>query len=343
VTGAQDHGRPAISDAQLRAALEGQLTDYFGTDEKIVRLQRARSEYSSSFAIEELELELGNGRSLSLVFKDLGSRGLLRDARRTKPGFLFDPNREIEVYRSILSQSESGTAAFYGSVVIPEDDTFCLFLERVPGLELYQLGEFEYWLETAKWLANFHQMFQEGAGSLAARAPLVRYDRGFYTAWLDRAPSVLRTRQAASPGQIEVLKRGYRCVLERLLTLPVTLLHGDFYPSNVIVQNDREKLRICAVDWEMAAIGPGIIDLAALVSGGWTGQQESELILAYLNTLSNRPVSPAEREEFFKAVNWGRLHVAIQWLGWSPQWSPPEEHKQDWLGIALEMIDRLGL
>ena len=30
-----------------------------------------------------------------------------------------------------------------------------------------------------------------------------------------------------------------------------------------------------------------------------------------------------------------RLHLALQWLGWSPDWRPPPEHAHDWLGEAL--------
>jgi thiamine kinase-like enzyme len=31
-----------------------------------------------------------------------------------------------------------------------------------------------------------------------------------------------------------------------------------------------EGWRVCPVDWEMAAVGPGLIDLAALTAGWWT-------------------------------------------------------------------------
>jgi hypothetical protein len=33
----------------------------------------------------------------------------------------------------------------------------------------------------------------------------------------------------------------------------------------------------------------------------------------------------------------------VQWLGWSPDWSPPAEHAHDWLGEALHLADKLGL
>ena len=171
---------------------------------------------------------------------------------------------------------------------------------------------------------------------------MVRYNRDFFRIWPGRVRSILQVRKAATPSQIDVLVRGYRRATERLLQLPPTLVHGDFYPSNVIVQRKMKELRICAVDWEMAAAGPGIIDLAALVSGGWTERQEANLILTYMNAISPEPGSILEKEKFFEDVACGQLHLAMQWLGWSQDWSPPEEHKQNWLQIALGIIERFG-
>ena len=332
----------AADNEQLRDALEKLLFNYYNAPVRVVRLERSVSEYSSSFAIEYLEVELENGQVLSLLFKDLSSRALLGEARRAKPDFLFDPKREIEVYRSILSHAKDGTPIYYGSIVDERIEQFWLFLEKVPGIELYQVGEFGIWLETAKWLANFHKRYEGRIERLVSEIPLVRYDRDFYQIWPDRVRSILQARKAATPHQIEVLARGYRRVMDRFLQLPATLLHGDFYPSNVMVQRNKKELRICAVDWEMAAAGPGIMDLAALVSGEWTELQEAELILTYMNTISPESGIILDKERFFEDVACGQLHVAMQWLGWSENWSPPEEHKQNWLQTALGIINRFG-
>jgi len=45
--------------------------------------------------------------------------------------------------------------------------------------------------------------------------------------------------------------------------------------------------RIAAVDWEMAAIGPGVIDLAALIAG-WDENSQRRMIAAF------GPVQPAD-------------------------------------------------
>ncbi len=52
---------------------------------------------------------------------------------------------------------------------------------------------------------------------------------------------------------------------------------------------------------------------------------------------------PARKEEFLTALDYCRLHLAVQWSGWSSGWSPPAEHVQDWLGEALSLAEKLGL
>jgi thiamine kinase-like enzyme len=99
-------------------------------------------------------------------------------------------------------------------------------------------------------------------------------------------------------------------------------------------------LRVCPVDWEMAAVGPGLIDLAALTAGGWTAEEKEELALAYCAALVSYETPP---DAFLLALDYCRLHLAVQWLGWSQDWTPPPEHAQDWLGEVLGLAEKLGV
>jgi hypothetical protein len=38
-----------------------------------------------------------------------------------------------------------------------------------------------------------------------------------------------------------------------------------------------------------------------------------------------------------------RIHLAVQWLGWSRKWVAPPEHHRDWLVEAIELAERLSL
>jgi aminoglycoside phosphotransferase (APT) family kinase protein len=292
---------------------------------------------------------LEDGTALPLLFKDIGWHALEAGARRAKPAFLHHPLREIEVYRTLLAAAGLGTATYWGAAVDEPSGRYWLFLERVAATALYQMGEVEVWQQAARWLARLHARFAAEAGrpEFGQGARLLRYDRDSYWLWLRRAHGFLcgagSVWQGARRDGFERLANRYGAVVERLLGLPVTLIHGEFYASNVLVRGTPGGLRICPVDWEMAAVAPGLLDLAALTAGRWTAQQKTALALAYRDALAAEGFPRPPVDDFLTALALCRLHLAVQWLGWSPGWRPPAEHTQDWLGEALGLAQGLEL
>src|SRR5207244_938540 len=106
---------PIVSEQELYDALVKVLSGYFGEQVGLKKIERRVSDYCSSYIIEELDLELHDGRRLELIFKDLSEQAMLTEASQSKPFFCYDPLREIETYRDILAQQRLGTAEFYGS------------------------------------------------------------------------------------------------------------------------------------------------------------------------------------------------------------------------------------
>src|SRR5438105_3758006 len=131
----------AAKPEELSMALQAALDQYFGKERRIVRLEQRPSAYRSSFLLEELDVLLDDGTSLPIMFKDLSPQALLPEARDAKPVFLHNPQREIDTYRAILAEQRLGTAACYGAVVDRPAQRYWLFLERVPGCALWQIGE----------------------------------------------------------------------------------------------------------------------------------------------------------------------------------------------------------
>jgi hypothetical protein len=335
------------STFELRTALESELTAFFARPVRIAELRRSASAYRSSFALEDLVVVLEDGAQLALVFKDLDPKALSDEGRRAKPGFLHNPRRELEAYRLILPARPLEAATLYGAVVEPRQGRYWLFLQKVPGVELYQCG-FDTWRELARWLARFHDAYADDDALQARLKEALRYDGNYYHTWLRRAQSFLAeaalpvaTRQAFAR-----LAGGYDEVVARLLALPYTVIHGEFFASNVLAQETERGPRFCPIDWEMAALAPGLVDLAALVSGSWREEEKLELAMAYYEATTAQSVMPgwpASAEAFLAALDCCRLHLAIQWLGWSNDWSPPAEHAQDWLAEALWLAERLEL
>jgi aminoglycoside phosphotransferase (APT) family kinase protein len=171
----------------------------------------------------------------------------------------------------------------------------------------------------------------------AAAGRLIDHDRAYYRRWLERARDFSRApgQQAPRAAAVEWLGERHESVVEALLALPKTVIHGEFYASNVLVDAESAPPRVAPVDWELAARGPGLTDLAALVSGGWGGDDRDTIVAAYASAAGEVPP---------RDLDVARLQLAIQWLGWAPPtWDPPQGQRQDWLAEALALADGLGL
>jgi pimeloyl-ACP methyl ester carboxylesterase len=80
-------------------------------------------------------------------------------------------------------------------------------------------------------------------------------DGGFFRFWFDRA--------LAHGVPVDGLRAALGNAIDRLERLPVTLIHGELCPLNLVV----DRARVVAVDWEIAGLGPGVTDLVSLLCG----------------------------------------------------------------------------
>jgi hypothetical protein len=233
--------------------------------------------------------------------------GLLKITRPhpVKPGFVHDPAREAVVYR-LLHDARLDTPR------LRDSGEGWLLVERLDGVPLWEVGELAVWEAAARWLRRLHDRFR---GVELPEALLV-YDEAWYRQWL---------RRARAFGRVELSDERYEPVVRRLAAEPSTLVHGEAYASNVVVAGNR----ICAVDWECAASGAGVTDLAALAAG-WPEREQRRLALAY----------GIDDDQLLAAAS---LHVSLQWLGWAEDWRPPAEHARDWATEATRRIEELGL
>jgi Phosphotransferase enzyme family len=328
--------------ARPETELERVLADSLGG--RVAWLSRRPFPYHSSFPIHELTVVLDDGTVEELLLKDLSPSALLPDARIAKPSFLQEPRREIAVYQMLLSSAALGTPAYRGAVVDPDAGTYWLCVERVAGAPLTEVGDPAAWRAVAGWAGRLHRLFLDRTPLIAEAVPLARHDEAFYLRWIRRAVTSVERGEASVPARraFRHLAGRYRHVVDRLVELPATFIHGEFYASNILVGQNADGLRVCPVDWEMAAVGAGLEDLAALMAGRWSEAERTEMAQTYRRAAGDG-ICPGDQPEFMAAVAYCRLHVAVQWLGWAPGWTPPPEHVHHWLAEALDLTDRLSL
>ncbi|HEX4996851.1 MAG TPA: hypothetical protein VFY29_01410 [Terriglobia bacterium] len=307
-----------MSAVDLRAA----LSEVFGRP--VSDVSRTVSIRSSSCAIEDLIVRFGNGETREVVFKNLGPDGKLEAARAIRPSFVYTQIREIEVYRALLSRFNLGAPRLYGAKTDSELDRYWLFLEKISAPALFEIAAFERWLDAAAWLGLLHGACDAEEARRAAPS-LATHDAEYYWRWLRRA------RKYAGPA-LDRIASGYHHVVDALLRIPHAWIHGEFYPSNILV-GALDNPRICAVDWELSAVAPALLDVAALASGSWTRAQRLQMLNAYLE----KSPPHLRRQDAVHAFDCCQLHIAIQWLGWSENWRPHRRHAHDWLSEAIAL------
>jgi phosphotransferase family enzyme len=334
--------RTALSAGRdIRAALDTLMT---GEWSGIVRVETRPLPYASSFAIEEVDVWFDDDSRIDLVCKATGDPDLLPAARRIKPAFLRNPFREIAVYESILQLCAVGAPRYYGGLVDRRRGQYLLFLERVNGRPLAEVGDFNVWLSVSSQLARLHAEIAPHAGrisSIAPWVPLIQYDAAFYRRWMRRARRFLLNADLKTRARLRWLASHYEAVVEEVAALPVALVHGEFYASNILIESQAGQACVRPLDWELAGLGCPLMDLAALTAG-WADERRSELAFSYYAEVNPHASSWLEPDAFLRAIECCRVQLAVQCLGWARNWTPPRSHAQDWLGEALRAAERLG-
>ena len=284
-------------------------------------------------------MEFEDGSAVALVAKAVNWEAMCADALLARPRWLWNEHRERLVYESLLRTSSLAAARYFGSYV-NESGVRYLLLERIAGVPLWQAGDIDTWQEAARWLARMHARIPADAAARSAAAPhLIRYDRAFYNAWIERALAF----QDGSSAAVHQLSAPYRKVVDLLLRESHAFLHGEFYSSNVLVEPAPRPGIVRPVDWEMAALGPASIDLACLVAGRWTDEQRADMADAYHHELAALGGTVPARDRYLRTLDYSLIHLSVRNLGWSATWTPPLDRAYDWLGEALRLCEKWDL
>jgi hypothetical protein len=291
--------RPAKGLAP-RKVLEQGLSARFGRPVRIASLKR-RSQAASSHALERMWVKLASGERLPVVFK------------RLQPGEeLYGNEREVLIYRRLLDGERFGSPTLYASVHEESEARYWLFVEDVGSCTLDE-GDVEEWLAAARWLAGMHAAYHGRDDDLRALGCLMEHGPAFYHLVAETARRNLELAGAAEPlVRFDALMSRFDSLVRYLVRQPRTLVHGDVFAQNVIIQAGG---RIRAIDWESAAIGLGAWDLAKLIDG-W-GSMKATFITAYLSEFERHLGVPVDRDGFQRQLGHCEILNAIWHLRWS--------------------------
>jgi hypothetical protein len=292
-----------VSKLPKTEALKKGLAAAFRADglggKPVTLLNRELSPYSTTFPCEIVTCQRGRTPPLRLFCKYTAGVSYTGHGHRGRVGY------EIAVYREILAPMKRFRPRFYGGYLDPETGDDWLFLEYLDGsLRVGKLG-FSGTPRAARWIARFHAATERPLEN-GRFAFLTRYDWNYYLSWVHRTSEFAGSLHRRYPWLRPLCDRS-KDLLAPLLEMPPTVIHGEYYQHNVLYH----RRKVCPVDWESAAVGSGLIDLAMLTEGWWA----DEVVRACTRQYQRTRWPEGAPHNFEQAVRAAHLYLNFRWLG----------------------------
>jgi hypothetical protein len=312
---------------RLRAVVEDVLARHLGAATRVASVASAPSPFAHRASAEVLTVELEQVGTLRLFRKGLGpEHGDHPDKARR--------DREALVYRELLSRPDVDTPYFYGSRWDAPTGCHEVFLEYVDAWSL-KYHDLDHWATAVRRLAALHASFARQGDALARHDFLLRLDGSYIGAWAARAVGAASAASAALGRRLERVVADHREIAELLASQPLTLVHNDLAPKNAIADVSSSPARICFVDWEMAGVGCGILDLAHLMHGLSPGDEE-RLRSAYCSELGGAGLLPSGRR-LRRLLDACALHNAVYRVAHAQQWGIQPRTVAGWVDEIADL------
>jgi hypothetical protein len=223
--------------------------------------------------VRGLRVEYAVGSDVSVidcVVKDL--------AGAARPGLAHPGVREAGLYRSLSVQLPVPTPA----LIAADPGGNWLVLEAVEADETRGAWDAEAFYQAVGVLARLHERFWGLADDLAVYPWLARpltHDFEVHVHGAAHALGQLVRDEwppliAHSPqilGTLGQIISQAEHVVAPLRALPFTLLHGEFWAGNIVRDEDGDMI---VLDWQLAGLGPGVLDLVVMITTSqWSGDE----------------------------------------------------------------------
>jgi hypothetical protein len=277
----------------LTAALDG--------SEPVSAVRRSMNSFASWHPSEVVTCSVGS-RTVEVLCKyDL-------PVTRMVHGLPSGVRYEADAYRLAVKPCSLSAPRSFGFFTDEHSGATWLMLEYVAGscrlpksLEPGAIGR------AAQWLGSFHRFHDQRAAGRPKQ--LNRHDQATLAACVERALRGSVPLRSRYPW-LERLAAEYLSVFRDLFLRRPTVIHGEFYPKNILMR-DRT---VFPVDWERAAIFAGEIDLAALTEGHWDPEDVLLAIESYAASRWGRDVP----EDYAECLEAARVYLHLYALGNEP-------------------------
>lgn len=155
---------------------------------------------------------------------------------------------ELQLLRE-LSAKGYRVPHYMASICLQNEDIM-IFMHMLPGTELYSVTHHESWICAARELAKIHKDYWLYSSAEENSMP-------FSTS--PRFNMVLRDAWHNTFGN-PMWKKYMEKIISRISVAPKTFIHGDMFPTNVLVHNDE----IGFVDFADAGLAPYMMDIGRL-------------------------------------------------------------------------------
>lgn len=325
--------QPADANGQaLRDLVIDVLREELGHSIDVTTIRRERSKFATRATVEVLTVTLADGSELSLFLKHLGVEEADHPDKQVR-------GRELQVYRQLLRDRDLPVVRCYGSRWDERTKHGAAFLQYVGDWNL-KYHHLEHWFSAAKRLAQLHLHFAGQIEKLSAGDFLLQLDAIYLCQWAARSLAVVAEQSAALAADLADVVGQYERVAEVIGRHPRTLVHNDLAPKNVLADRSTQPAAIYFVDWEMAGIGCGLLDLVHL-KHGLDPIDDRKMVDAYFEVLAGTPLLPSDENERSGLLAACELHQTLYRLAHVPAWRVSIAIAAEWVAEARQWRARV--
>jgi hypothetical protein len=291
--------------------------------------ERVPCRFRTLYPAEVVSVKLNSGETRRFFVKQLGDEQADHPDKQRR-------DRELRVYGELLRERHLPVPRVYGWDRTPVSGRRELVLEYVDDLTLRH-QDLVHWSVAARALGRLHRWFGERREQLGRCDFLLRIDAGYAWSWYDRAVVTVHALDPELGRRLEKSVAAAGWVTDLLATTPATLVHNDLAPKNIIVDRSSRPARVHLLDWELAGIGCGALDIVHLCHG--LERDEAEKVWsAYREELVGTDMLPRPASHQQRMLAACKLHKTLYRLAHAGGWSLPLETIEDWVAEVERLV-----